>query len=119
MAARNKKKKIFFFSRYISGPEHAVNSEQSLYYSSVQKITVTACFNFIGAAKAELEPASLDLLISVLLDDHQLSLPNSIPDHYFGLRFMLLLAIYVKTASGVFCNNLSFSCYRRSKSDSF
>ena len=59
-----------FFSSYISGPEHAVNSEQSLYYSSVQKIPVTACFNFIGAAKAELEPTSLDLLIPVLLDDH-------------------------------------------------
>ena len=42
----------FFSSSYISGPEHAVNSEQSLYYSSVQKITVTACFNFIGAAKS-------------------------------------------------------------------
>ena len=74
-------------SSYISG------SEQSLYYSSVQKITVTACFNFIGAAKAELEPASLDLLIPVLSDDHQVSLPNSVPDHYFGLRFMLLLVI--------------------------
>ena len=82
-----------FFSSYISGPEHAVNSEQSLYYSSVQKIIVTACFNFIGAAKAELEPASLDLLIPVLLDDHQVSLPNSVPDHYFGLRFVLLLVI--------------------------
>ena len=47
-------KKIYgFFSQviYISGPEHAVNSEQSLCYSSVQKITVTARFNFIGAAK--------------------------------------------------------------------
>ena len=89
-----KPKQIYgFFSSYISGPEHAVNSEQSLYYSSVQKIIVTACFNFIGGAKAELEPASLDLLIPVLLDDHQVSLPNSVPDHYFGLRFMLLLVI--------------------------
>ena len=89
MAARNPKN-LFFLSSYISGPEHAVNSEQNLYYSSVQKITATACFNFIGAAKAELESASLDLLIPVLLDDHQVSLPNSIPDHYFGRRFMLL-----------------------------
>ena len=93
MAARNQKKLWFFFSSYISGPEHAVNSEQSLYYSSVQKITVTACFNFIGAAKAVLEPASLDLLIPVFLDDHQVSLPNSVSDHCFGLRFMLLLVI--------------------------
>ena len=94
MAARNQKNLCFFFSCYISGPEHAVNSEQSLYYSSVQKIIVTACFNFIGAAKAELEPASLDLLIPVLLDGHQVSLPNSVPYHYyFGLRFMLLLVI--------------------------
>ena len=70
MAARNQKN-LAFFSSYISGPEHAVNSEQRLYYSSAQKIIVTDCFNFIGAAKAELEPASLDLLIPVLIDDHQ------------------------------------------------
>ena len=70
MAARNQKKLWLFFSRYISGPEHAVNSEQSLCYSSVQKIIVTACFNFIGAAKAELEPASLDLLSGVTRGVH-------------------------------------------------
>ena len=92
-AGRQPETFMVFSSSYISGPEHAVNPEQSLYYSSVQKITDTACFNFIGAAKAELEVASLDLFIPVLLDDHQVSLPNSIPVHYFGLRFKLLLVI--------------------------
>ena len=83
-------KKFMVFSQVIYQDLNMLLTQNEFYinYSSVQKITVTACFNFIGAAKAELEPASLDLLIPVFLDDHQVSLPNSIPDHYFGLRFM-------------------------------
>ena len=81
------------FSSYISRPEHAVNSEQTSYYSFVHKMTVAACFNFIGATKADLQTALLDLLFPPLQDDHQVSLPNSIPDRFFGLRFTLLLVI--------------------------
>ena len=77
----------------ILGPEYAVNPEQSLYYSYLHERTNTVCFNFIGAAEAELQPASSDLLFPVLQDDLQVSLPNSVPDHYFGLRFKLLLVI--------------------------
>ena len=77
---------------------------QSLYYSCGHKMTVATCFNFVGATEAELEAALLDLFFLVLRDDHQVSLLNSGPDHSYGLRFMLLLVICMKTASGVFCS---------------
>ena len=66
-----------------------MESEQSLYYSCMHKMTITVCFNFIGANEAKLDLALPDLLYPVLRDDHQLSLPNTRPDHYFGLRFVI------------------------------
>ena len=59
-------------------------------YTQNKVYIITVCFNFTGATEAELQPASSDLLFRVLRDDTQVSLLNSIPDHYFGLRFMFL-----------------------------
>ena len=84
---------MVFLTNHISRSEDGVESEQSLYYSCMHKMTITVCFNFIGATEAELDLALSDLLYPVLRDDHQISLPNTRPDHYFGLRFMLLLLI--------------------------
>ena len=109
------------FSSYISRAEHAVNSEQTSYYSFVHKMTVAACFNFIGATKADLQTALLDLLFPPLQDDHQVSLPNSIPDRFFWTQ------IHVTTSYRIdLCENrlrsilqLPFPCYHRSNLNNF
>ena len=82
-----------FLTSHISKPEYGVESEQSLYYSCMHKMTITVCFILIGAAEAELDLALSDLLFSVFRDDHHISLPNTRPDHYCRLRFMLLLLL--------------------------
>jgi len=47
------KKKLFYLSNHISVSEYAINPGQSLYYSYVHEITITACFNLVGASEAE------------------------------------------------------------------
>jgi hypothetical protein len=84
---------MVFLTNHISEHEYGVDSEQSLYYSYVHEMTITVCFNFIGVTEGELDTALWQLLFPVLRNDHQVSQPNTRPDHYFGLRFMLLLLI--------------------------